>query len=263
MRPLLFTAFGIPFYSYDILCAMGALVAILLTVREAKRRGEFALSPLAGLWVIAGIQFGSKVFFILQYESPWNMWRAFLLWQGGIVAYGGIIGGTVTLVIYARVHKLPLLSLLDTVAPYAALAHVFGRMGCFLNGCCWGRECDLPWAVRYPPFSYPFVTHLDEQLITSDMPHSLAVHPTPLYEAAGLLIISLALQFYFDRKPRAGAIALGYVFLYGLLRFLVEFARGDSARPVFDMTVSQLVSAALVVVAVSIWAVSRGRARTA
>ncbi len=262
MRPDLFSLFGVHFYAYGTFVALAVLVSSLLIARESQRRNEgFVILPTSGVWVGAAALFGAKVFYILQFEDWRNVWRAIFVWQGGMVAYGGVGAGLVAAVVYARLHRIPLLKGLDIAAPYVALGHGIGRIGCFLNGCCWGSVCTHPWGVRFPHGSYPYMRHLKERLLTSEAAQSLPVHATQLYEAVGLFAIAAALKWYLAKKPWDGAVAFGYLLAYGVLRFLIEGVRGDSARPLAGMTVSQLASLGLAGLALATILVYRARAR--
>ena len=131
--------------------------------------------------------------------------------------------------------RLPLAKLVDVFAPSVALGHVFGRLGCFFNGCCYGKACALPWAVNFP---LPHVMH------------GIPVHPTQLYEAFGNLVIFAGLTAFYRHKRFDGQIWWLYVLSYGALRFLVEFFRGDYTTYYFGIfTIAHLTAAAMIVLA--------------
>ena len=137
----------------------------------------------------------------------------------------------------------------DLVIPYVALAHAFGRLGCFLNGCCWGCDTALPWGVPYPKSSWSaYHQQLVDGLITREAAASLPIHPVQLYETLGLLVIFAVLRMVYRRGPRTGTVMLGYLAGYGALRFLVEFLRADSGHPLLGLTASQGVAAAMLAV---------------
>ena len=191
-------------------------------------------------------------------------------WNSGFVFYGGGIVGVVSAIFILRYRREPVLRFLDLAAPSVMLGLAFGRIGCFLNGCCFGSVCEKPWAVVFPKGSPAFSTQIKNGLLDSDASSSLPVHPTQLYEVIAALIIFLILSFYWRRKYmsqfpagkdpliqtppyRAGIIISLLGVLYPLWRFAVEFLRGDNEKLWFDtLTYSQGVSI-LVFVVCSVW----------
>ena len=126
---------------------------------------------------------------------------------------------------------MPFWSTIDLAVPYVPLAHAFGRVGCFLNGCCYGKRCDAPWAVRFPQGSPVFTEHAyryQDISVRTDA-WSYPVHPTQFYSVAGLLLI-FALLWFLRKKwyPFGGFTLALYLACYGVMRFIVEFYRGDN-----------------------------------
>jgi phosphatidylglycerol:prolipoprotein diacylglycerol transferase len=255
MRPELFSIFGVPFHAYRTLLALAFLICTLLAVRESQKRNEgFILPPQAGAWGLLGALLGAKIFWALQYAPPSQWWRAMLLWEGGLVFYGGLIGGVVVLYAYFRRQRIPFMPAADIMAPYLALGEAITRVGCFLNGCCWGAATHVPWAVSFPPGCAAYAAHIEEGRINPGDPHTLPVHPTQLYMVGGLALAFVLLKLVLSRKTFPGQVVAAYLFLYGVVRFTVEVFRGDSGRPLLHMTLSQLISLALVVAALAILA---------
>ena len=124
----------------------------------------------------------------------------------------GLIGALVVGVIHCRWKRIAVWPMTDVLAPSIALGYVFGRMGCLLNGCCYGRECSLPWAIRFP---YGHESH----------PHP--VHPTQIYDSLLNLLFYLGLAWLFRRKKFHGQVFATYLVGYAVLRSTVEFFRGD------------------------------------
>ena len=225
-----------------------------MIVREAERqKPPIYVSTHGGLWAFFGALIGAKVFWILQYDSPINLLYALLIWQGGLVYYGGLIGAVLALVIYFRINKLPHFRLGDVAIAYLPLGQAITRIGCFLNGCCWGRLASesVPWSICFPKNSHAHQDHVSQKLIEKAASHSLPVHPTQLYMVLGLLVILVILKFCLKRKTFDGAVLLLYCFFYGILRFIVEGFRGDSERSIFTLTVSQTISLALILFALT------------
>ena len=203
-------------HTYGVLVAIGFMVGLWVAMRRAPSEGiqPEQVTDL-GVWLIISGMLGGKLFHIIFF---WNDFIAAWHTEGlrslreGFVFYGGFIVASLTAVAYARLKRLPLAKLADVFAPAIALGHAFGRLGCFFNGCCYGKACAFPWAVRFPP------------------PHLMAgipVHPTELYEALGLLAIFTGLTSGYRHKRFDGQVWWLYVLSYGALRFLVEFFRGD------------------------------------
>jgi phosphatidylglycerol:prolipoprotein diacylglycerol transferase len=182
---------------------------------------------------------GGKLFYIVFHGSDFLAgWRATGWWslREGFVFYGGFLGATLAGWLYCRAQRLSFGRVADACAPALALGHAFGRLGCFANGCCYGKVCDLPWAVRFP---------------AGHVAHGIAVHPVQLYEAAGNLAIFTGLMLVARRRRFPGQVWWGYVFAYAALRFAVEFFRGDYANRCLGLfTNGHLIAALLLVVAI-------------
>ncbi|HOZ45942.1 MAG TPA: prolipoprotein diacylglyceryl transferase [Candidatus Hydrogenedentes bacterium] len=264
MRPTLFEIGSLQFGSYVTALAVAFIVGTLLSVHEANR-GEraFPLTPHAGLCGFLGALIGAKLFWILQFGQVKDVWRAVLIWEPGLVYYGGLIGGIAGAAAYVARNHFSYCRTGDIAAPYLALGQGITRIGCFLNGCCWGTVAeDLPWAVQFPKHSPAHYIQAKEGLIPSGAAESLPVHPTQLYMVLGLATIFVVLKWQLGRKHAFdGVVSLQYFFLYGCLRFVVEFYRGDSARSIFGLTVAQAISLVFVVGAVVVYmmAVRTGR----
>ena len=226
-------------HTYGVLLAIGCVVGLAVAARRARREGidPERIADL-GAWLIVSGMLGGKLFHILFFWDDFIAgWRAEGLrsLREGFVFYGGFIVGSLAVVVYAHRKRLPLAKLADILAPSVALGHAFGRLGCFFNGCCFGRACTLPWAVKFPP------------------PHVMSgipVHPTQLYEVFGNLAIFAGLSAFYRQKRFDGQIWWWYVLSYGVLRFTVEFFRGDYATYYFGgLTIGHLIAMTMIVVA--------------
>jgi len=246
MRPILFEVpfLGWPIYAYPFFAMVGFLVAILLAARHSARAGFDAnhALDLGLLAVVAGL-LGGRVFFYIQFHDrfagePW--YAVFEIWRGGMVYYGGFIAATVVLFIAARRQGLPVLRYFDTFAPMVPIGVSFGRIGCFLNGCCWGDPTPLgfPLAVQFPRQPVPgrddiaspaWLDHVDHAGLSPTSELSLPVHPTQLYEWAALLAIAGLLILFSARatRRRDGQVVALLLVLYGVARFAIELLRGD------------------------------------
>jgi phosphatidylglycerol:prolipoprotein diacylglycerol transferase len=135
--------------------------------------------------------------------------------------------------------------------PYVPLAHAIARLGCFLNGCCWGTASNLPWAVQYPRNSWIFRKQLEQGVVEPGALSTIALHPTQLYASASLLFIFFVMRFAYKRNTRTGAVLMLYPLLYGVHRFIIESFRGDSARPLLGLTASQIVALGFIAFAIA------------
>jgi len=170
--------------------------------------------------------------------------------RGGLVFYGGLVAATAAGIFLIQRKGLRLGNVADCVAPSLALGLAFGRIGCYLNGCCWGRICHGPLAVTFPA-SYAgsriipnpvFSSHLAKGLVDADAPRSLPVHPTQLYSSLAAFTIFLLLTWWFGRRKRRGELFAMFAALYGVARFTLESFRADNAPIFMGMTLSQSIS---------------------
>lgn len=238
--------FGTPldFHAYTFFLALAFLVGTLLPVRQNYKLAQpYPVTPIGGLWVFFGALLGAKMYYQAQYGNPDDWMRVFRIWEGGLVFYGGLFGGILGGAIYILAVRAPLWRVGDLALPFVPLAHAIARLGCFFNGCCWGARTELPWAIHYPTARYgPFAQQVDAKLIPADAAHTLGVHPTQLYESFGLLVLFVVMRAAWKRPHRSGQVMVLYPIGYGILRFLTEATRGDSARPWMGMTASQMVA---------------------
>ena len=251
MYPTLFSIGELHFHSYAIFLSAGFLAVVFLIVRENYRQPNPApITPIGGLLVFLGGFLGARIYFILQYKGIEYLHEALYLWSGGLVFYGGAIGGFLGGVIYVLFVRAPVLQVADLAISYVPLAHAIARVGCFLNGCCWGSRTDMPWGVQYPQGTIAYKQHLDQGWLDPTAAASLPVHATQLYSTGGLLAIFVLLRLLQKSAHPPGSILLAYLFAYGVHRTIVESFRGDSARHILDMTASQWIGIGMATFAV-------------
>jgi len=233
MKPVLFSIGPLHLYSYGLCIALGLLVSLFLMRRRALREGfpkpdeVFDIAFVVLVWGFLG----ARLFYVFQNFSYYmtEPLKVFAVWEGGLIFYGGAIAALLGFGLAVRKKKWSFWKTLDFLAPYGALTHAFGRIGCFLNGCCYGKVCGLPWAVRFP-----------------ELPH--AVHPTQLYEALYDVIL---FAFLIQRRKQTrfeGEIGLLYFLLYGMGRFVIEFLR-EPGWMWRGITSNQWLSVAIMIVA--------------
>ena len=231
------------------MAALGLIFGLLLIVKLGREQG---LNPdklwnLGLIAIISGIVGAKLLMFVTEPEylrHPADIFSLATLQAAGVWS-GGFLLALVMCVWYMKANNMPVLRTCDVFAPGLALGHAFGRVGCFLNGCCYGKACSLPWAVRFP------------------VPHPMAgipVHPTEIYEALGNAFIFFGLMFLYRKKRFDGQIWWGYVLSYGMLRFAVEFFRGDYARYYFGiLTIGHFIAAAMILIALAALVTFRSR----
>ena len=178
--------------------------------------------------------------------------RPFMFWAGGLTYYGGFILAVATAWFLARRWKWPFLKLADMAAPIIALGLAFGRLGCFLAGCCFGKVTDVPWAVQFPQFSDAYKRHREHMADALSAQHqvlgewlSLPVHPTQLYELSGALVIFIALWLTRKKMQFEGQALAILLIAYGILRFICEIFRDDDRGGIW-LSTSQWISIPLV-----------------
>lgn len=238
MFPKLFTigSFSVP--TYGVLVALGFLAGLTVTLRLGKRSKlpSEQLTNLAIYCALGGIA-GAKLFMFLfdwQYywQNPSEIFSLSTLQAAGVF-HGGFLAALVVAIFYIRRQQLPAMQTMDCFAPGIALGHAIGRIGCFAAGCCWGRECDLPWAVRF---------HTDE---AAPVPLNVPLHPAQLYESAANLIIFGLLYRQFHRTHRPGEIFGWYLVLYSTARFIVEFYRNHEQSLIAGLSLTQWIALGL------------------
>jgi phosphatidylglycerol:prolipoprotein diacylglycerol transferase len=151
--------------SYGLMMVVGFLAAVTV-IRYLSRhftRDPQIITNAALYSLIAGVV-GARAFFVLHYpdqfrSDPW--WSVFAIWNGGLELIGGVVMALLVIVLYGRYHKVPIRHYLDVLAIGLMAALLFGRIGCFLNGCCYGKPTDLPWAVRFPYGSYAYSSQIE------------------------------------------------------------------------------------------------------
>jgi phosphatidylglycerol:prolipoprotein diacylglycerol transferase len=243
MLPTLFKIGPLAIHSYGLMIAIGFLVGLFFIRRDARKEGidQNVITDMC-FWGLLVAIVGTRLLYIAMFpeEFSWSDpigW--FAIWRGGLVFQGGPPAAIVFCYFYLKRKGLPTWRTADIILPYLPLGHAFGRLGCFLNGCCYGLPSDLPWAIPFrrvpwdasqPAVGSPvFLDHLsrfDDMHVTDHWSH--AVHPTQLYESAALLVITGILLLLRKKwRPFNGFTLPAYLFLYGVWRFINEFFRGD------------------------------------
>ena len=259
MRQVLFTipGLGVKIFGFGSMLFLAFLGSMYLAAWRAKREKLdpeviYDMVP----WVFIGGLFGARLFFVIQYwDKLKSLWDVFAIWEGGIVFYGSILGGTAAFFLRWLVRPFPILAYLDVVAPSLAVGTMLGRIGCFLNGCCYGDRCDnLPWAIAFPRKSPPWTAQYQYGLIPSEAPWSLPVHPTQLYSALDGLILLALLSTYYPLRRRDGEVMALLMVTYPVTRLLIEYLRNDEGVFLAGLTISQNISIVVLICGAAFWA---------
>jgi len=233
--------------NYLMMLCLGMFVGTIISVLRARKR-NLDPDPLLGLilWAFPAALLGGRLLhFILEPEAYSGGVASFFdPLQGGGVAYGGLLAGTLAGLIYLLRRGQGVWNYLDCAAPGLGIAVALTRLGCFLDGCDYGLVSEVPWALRFPAGSPAHGFHVVQGLVALEAPCSLPVHPTQLYLAAkGLLLAGGAWAWGRWMRPRPGEEFLVLWILYAVLRFAVEFLRGDPERGfVGPLSTSQAIS---------------------
>lgn len=246
MHPVLLQIGAFRVYSYGVLIALGGVLSVRFWL---KRREKMGIRKEDDFWLLVNVLLvggfvGGRVAYLFEYTRPFSadFWDAAVSLSRGFSVMGAFFGVVGALWWFSRRVGAPLSRLLDYICVAAPVWHAFGRLGCFMAGCCFGKPTDLPWGVTFTdPHSL-----VDASLL------GRAVHPTQLYEAVGDLLIaaglySLVLPAVEKRRQPSGTVAVAYFVSYSLLRFVVEFYRGDTVdTALFGLTAAQVISLVLI-----------------
>jgi phosphatidylglycerol:prolipoprotein diacylglycerol transferase len=230
MHQVLFHIFSFPIHSYGFMLALSFLFGILLASSRAKKTG---LDPNViadiGFWLILAAIIGARAYYVILHFDEFrgdlisivSPFRNGEVGIGGLVMYGGFIGALVVSIIYFRVRKLPFLPYADAVAPAFGLGVMLTRVGCFLNGCCYGAP-TTHYGVSFPISSAA-------GLYQQEM-HATGLYPSQLFESVGGFLILITVLLIGKRKPFNGFLFYLAGLMYTVIRFLVDFSRFYDAQ---------------------------------
>jgi phosphatidylglycerol:prolipoprotein diacylglycerol transferase len=226
--------------TYGLMLAVAFLIGTWVGTREARRLGldEDKILTVILVALVSSI-FGARLLYVLEHIDEYRRaWPSVLaVWQGGLTLYGGIVGGTVGGLWMAKRAGLPMWRVADALAPSIALGTVFGRIGCFLNGCCYGKPTQLPWGVVYPKDSFPSLEF-----------GSVPIHPSQLYFSAAGLVLFVILWAIRKRTTVPGHLFWLFVIMYALVRIPLDMTRAYEPSSIvghlghLDITESQVSS---------------------
>ncbi|SMC44350.1 phosphatidylglycerol:prolipoprotein diacylglycerol transferase [Desulfocicer vacuolatum DSM 3385] len=253
MHPILLKIGNITLYTYGLFVALGFMSAIWFASWRARVRGSaIGHQEITDLFfvILLSSLVGARLFYVIQNFSLFSArpLDIFKIWNGGLVFYGGFIVALLAAMVYIKKKNFNLWDTADLLAPAIALGHAVGRVGCLFAGCCYGKTCDLPWAITF-----------------SD-PHSLAplgvpLHPTQLYAVLSNLILFILLVAMDRKNAFSGRLFWIYIFLYGIFRSFLEIFRGDERGDFLLQVISpsQTIGIVMALVAVAmLWWLSHG-----
>ncbi|MEI6790578.1 MAG: prolipoprotein diacylglyceryl transferase [Myxococcaceae bacterium] len=271
-----------PIHTYGALIVIGFLLALQVSKWQAKKLGLYETDALDfGFWALTGGLIGARVVFIAVdwqdyfIKQPFveipslgiSIPRVLALWQGGLVFWGGFLGGFVACVLFTRARKLPKMLFFDIMVLGLPLAQAFGRLGCVSAGCCYGGALSSENSVglRFPPGSAAFDTLINTsstevKTYMVEHAHTWPLFPSQLAEALGALVIFGILVWMSSRKRFHGQLILTYAVLYSVMRSCLELFRGDAERGYVIngiLSTSQFISLCVVIIALIIFAVMR------
>lgn len=244
---------SLPLYGYGFMMFLGFVAAGWTAIRRGRRVGiDKDVIWDVCLWVLVGGIGGARLFYIVQYHdevfkdasTPGGYLMALVnLQEGGLVLYGGIILALTAFILFCYRRKLSPLLMTDIIMPSFFLGLAFGRVGCFMNGCCYGDRCELPWAVSFPLGSVPDMALVGRGFLDSADTVTMALHPSQLYSAFNALLLAGLMHAYFFVRRRDGSVLALSLLTYPVTRFLIEFLRGDEMGKFnTPLTISQWVS---------------------
>lgn len=224
-------------YGYGLMIGIGVLAALMMADKRARRKGMDADLIFSGgvLSLFAGLA-GAKLFYVIldwkQIIADENPLQA-IVTGNGFVVYGGIITGVLTAMIYFRKKKIAFLPYFDLAAPSIAIAQGFGRLGCLLAGCCYGKETNSVLGIVFRHSAYA--------------PNDVRLVPTQIISSLGNFSIMLILLVFARKEREAGKVGGLYLLLYAVGRFFIEFYRNDNRGFFGPLSSSQMIALVMLV----------------
>jgi len=226
MHPILFKIGNFAVYSYGVIIAFSIFLVSFLILRRGGKEGfnEETLLNVVFLIVVSGL-FGARLLHVLVHFSYYfrHPLEIIAIRHGGMAVQGGVIFGLTAGILFLRRTKLPTLKILDLLALYLPLGQAIGRIGCFLNGCCYGKETNFFLSIKFP---------FD----------NISRHPTQIYYCLSNLFIFLILFFLWKGKRKNGSILLIYFMLYSISRYGIDFLRGNLEPGSLSLYPTQVIS---------------------
>lgn len=245
MRPILLNIFGLNVYGYGTMIAIGILAAVVLLNHRAKKAGydEDSILNMAILAVVLGVVGGKLLYILTELKSIIEYPAQLKDFGSGFVVYGSILGGALGVYIYCRKKGWSILKIFDLVIPSLPLAQGFGRIGCFLAGCCYGRPTSYFIGVKFKEGSLG--------------PVDTCVYPTQIFSSVFDFALAMFLLWYDKKKRKDGRIFSLYLILYSIGRFIIEFIRDDPRGNVGILSTSQFISIFIVLFGIAMFNIDK------
>lgn len=248
----------LPIFGYGAMLVCGVIACGWVASKRAPlANADPTFAREMSVWIVLSGVVGARLFHLIQYRERVyadclslmdHLKASAMLPDGGLVLYGGIILATMTYFVMCRMNKVDPLKFGDAVVPAVFVGIAFGRLGCFLNGCCYGNACSLPWAVQFPPESAAWAALVKKGFLMPDALQTMPLHPTQLYSSInGIILAVIMIAYYRYRKGDGSVIALAMM-LYPISRICLEILRNDELGQLgTGLTISQLVSLGVLV----------------
>ena len=227
-------------HGYGLMIGIGVIVALAVAAKRAKKRGldtDF-LYGLVFVTLVIGFIGAKLLYCIVEIEAFLNEPMR-VLSGSGFVLYGGIIGGILAAMVYCKYKKANFFEYFDLAVPSVAIAQGFGRIGCFLAGCCYGRETNSCIGIMFHN--------------SSIAPNGIKLIPTQLFSSAGNFLIALVLLLYARNNRKTGKVGSLYLILYSVGRFIIEFFRNDYRGNVGVLSTSQFISLLILAIGIAMF----------
>jgi len=256
---------GVPVRGYGVMLLAAAAAGTWLSIRRGRAMGFDADTILGlGMEIFLWGLVGARLFYVVEYREQFfrpgrSLWAALPdilnIAAGGLVVFGALPTAALAAWRFATRHGLPLLQLADCIAPGLLVGLALGRVGCFLNGCCYGGPCDLPWALAFPPDSPPWLDQASRGLLPpGSAAWSLPVHPAQLYAAVDAALLAALAVAFTPLARRTGEVFALVLTLHPISRMLLEGIRVDEPPALgTPLSVSQIISVGLLLLAATLW----------
>lgn len=233
MHPIIFDFGWFSLKSYGLMLAIAFFTGIYLAKRQARKEGiDPGFIDYLSFGIIIFAIIGARLLHVIA-EQPTYYWHnpldIVMINNGGLAFYGGFIFAIAFSIYYCRKKKISFLKVADIISPPIAIGLMFARMGCFLAGCCYGKYCDLPWAVTFK-----------DPMGAGEIGHAL--HPTQIYSSLNGFFIFLILIFMRKYKRFEGQLFFTLLLIYSVTRSLIEMLRADHRGGWGILSTSQLLS---------------------